>query len=160
MGGFLFWLAIVICVVALVLLFFPFRFRVEFEAGEHGCRALFFFFKKKIWTGEKTWGKKSKESDDSLDKDVDDDVAEPEFVATAPTKPIEKKTAPAEEKKVEPVENASPAREVQTEKTVAGDVPAEKVETPKAEPPKTELPKSEPPKTETPKASEPPAPEP
>lgn len=160
MGGFLFWLAIVICVVALVLLFFPFRFRVEFEAGEHGCRALFFFFKKKIWTGEKTWGKKSKESDDSLDKDVDDDVAEPEFVATASAKPIEKKTAPAEEKKVEPVENASPAREVQIEKTVAGDVPAEKVETPKAEPPKTELPKSEPPKTETPKTSEPPAPEP
>ena len=113
MGGFLFWLTVVLCVIALVLLFFPFRFRIEFEAGERGCRALFFFFGKKLWTGEKKWGKKTKESGegagearadyldgDSSDKDVDDaasEGAEPEFVATAPTRPAEKKTAPAEE---------------------------------------------------------------
>ena len=153
MGGFLFWLAILVCVVALVLLFFPFRFKIEFEAGELGCRALFFFFSKKLWTGEKQWGKKKKDAGDdasgkdradyldgdSSDKDVDDaasESAEPEFVATAPVKPVEKKTAEVEPPKpvekmaapvegVLPVENATPAKDVSAEKAVVEDVPAE-----------------------------------
>lgn len=140
MGGFLFWLAILVCVVALVLLFFPFRFKIEFEAGELGCRALFFFFSKKLWTGEKQWGKKKKDAGDdasgkdradyldgdSSDKDVDDaasESAEPEFVATAPVKPVEKMAAPVEG--VLPVENATPAKDVSAEKAVVEDVPAE-----------------------------------
>ena len=153
MGGFLFWFAILVCVVALVLLFFPFRFKIEFEAGELGCRALFFFFSKKLWTGEKQWGKKKKDAGDdasgkdradyldgdSSDKDVDDaasESAEPEFVATAPVKPVEKKTAeveppkPVEKKTAEvesvlPVENATTAKDVSAEKAVVEDVPAE-----------------------------------
>ena len=135
MGGFLFWLAIVLCVIALVILFFPFRFKIEFEAGEHGCRALFFFFKKKLWTGEKQWGKK-KEFDegadkasadyldgDSADKDVDESTSgstEPEFVATAPAKPVEKKAAPVQE---------APAKEELTKDVPAKEAPAKVAET-------------------------------
>lgn len=164
MGGFLFWLAIVLCVIALVILFFPFRFKVEFEAGEHGCRALFFFFRKKLWTGEKQWGKK-KESDegagdagadyldgDSSDKDVDDSTsegAEPEFVATAPVKPVETKAAPVDastEKTAAPAQDVS-AKDDLTKDVPAKDVPAEATET------KVE---SEPVAKEEPKASEPP----
>ena len=53
--GFLFWLFCSILVVALVLLLFPFSVLIEFEAGERGARALFFFFKKKIYEYEKKW---------------------------------------------------------------------------------------------------------
>ena len=53
--GFLSWLFCAILVVALVLLLFPFSFRIDFEAGERGVRALFFFFKKKIYEYEKKW---------------------------------------------------------------------------------------------------------
>ena len=53
--GFLSWLFCAILVVALVLLLFPFAFRIDFEAGERGVRALFFFFKKKIYEYEKKW---------------------------------------------------------------------------------------------------------
>ena len=122
MGGFLFWLAIVLCVIALVILFFPFRFKVEFEAGEHGCRALFFFFGKRLWTGEKQWGKKKESGEgeargdyldgDSSDKDVDDSTsegAEPEFVATAPVKPVETKAAPVD---ASTEKTAAPAQDV------------------------------------------------
>lgn len=177
MGGFLFWLAILVCVVALVLLFFPFRFKIEFEAGESGCRALFFFFRKKLWTGEKQWGKNAEASEkqaaetsgeekevaekdgadyldgDSSDKDVDDAAsagAEPEFVATAPVKPVEKKTAeveppkPVEKKTAEvesvtPVENATTTENVPTGPTTETPaVEAPKIETPKVDPPKPE----------------------
>jgi hypothetical protein len=55
--GFLFWLFCSILVVALVLLLFPFSVLIEFEAGERGARALFFFFKKKVYEYEKKWGK-------------------------------------------------------------------------------------------------------
>ena len=54
--GFLSWLFCAILVVALVLLLFPFSVRIEFEAGERGARALFFFFKKKVYEYEKNWG--------------------------------------------------------------------------------------------------------
>ena len=55
--GFFSWLFCLILVVALVLLLFPFSVRIEFEAGERGARAFFFFFKKKIYEVEKKWGK-------------------------------------------------------------------------------------------------------
>ena len=54
--GFFSWLFCSILVVALVLLLFPFSVRIEFEAGERGARALFFFFKKKVYEYEKKWG--------------------------------------------------------------------------------------------------------
>jgi hypothetical protein len=55
--GFFSWLLCSILVVALVLLLFPFSVRIEFEAGERGARALFFFFKKKVYEAKKNWGK-------------------------------------------------------------------------------------------------------
>ena len=55
--GFFSWLFCAILVVALVLLLFPFSVRIEFEAGERGARALFYFFKKKVYEYEKKWGK-------------------------------------------------------------------------------------------------------
>ena len=60
--GFLFWLFCSILVVALVLLLFPFSVLIEFEAGERGARARFFFFKKKVYEYEKKWGKEVDES--------------------------------------------------------------------------------------------------
>jgi hypothetical protein len=109
MGGFLFWLVLVVCVLVLVALLFPFRFRVEFEAGEHGCKARLFFFKKKLWSGEKKWGRGKRrasaheDDEDSSDNDItDDDAFMPEFVATAPKKPVESKPAPVAEKKATP----------------------------------------------------------
>ena len=54
--GFFFWFFCSILVVALVLLLFPFSLRMEFEAGERGARALFFFFKKKVYEYKKSWG--------------------------------------------------------------------------------------------------------
>ena len=53
--GFLSWLFCAILVVALVLLLFPFAFQIDFEIGERGARALFFFFKKKVYECEKKW---------------------------------------------------------------------------------------------------------
>ena len=55
--GFFFWFLCTILVVALVLLLFPFSVRIDFEAGERSARALFFFFKKKVYEYEKKWGK-------------------------------------------------------------------------------------------------------
>ena len=174
MGGFLFWLAIVLCVIALVILFFPFRFKVEFEAGEHGCRALFFFFGKRLWTGEKQWGKKKESGEgagdtdadyldgDSSDKDVDDSAsegAEPEFVATAPVKPVETKAAPVD---ASTEKTAAPAQDVSAKDDLTKDVPAEASETKvESAPVAKEEPKSAPAKTETPVQNAPePAPEP
>ena len=61
MGGIFFWLVVILCALALLVLFFPFRFKVEFEAGERGSKARLFFFKKLLWQGEKKWGKKDSE---------------------------------------------------------------------------------------------------
>lgn len=159
MGGFFFWLAVVVCVVALVLLFFPFRFKIEFEAGEHGGRALLFFFGKKLWTGEEHWGKKKKDAGegidegkagadyldgDSSDKDVDDSASEssePEFVATAPAKPVEKKAAEVEPPKAsEPPANVATSSATETpvepapEKETSVNAPTgSAAETPKAD---------------------------
>ena len=161
MGGFLFWLAIVLCVIALVILFFPFRFKVEFEAGEHGCRALFFFFRKKLWTGEKQWGKKKESGEgdargdyldgDSSDKDVDDSAsegAEPEFVATAPVKPVETKAAPVD---ASTEKTAAPAQDVSAKDDLTKDVPAKDVPAKKAPEP---APEPEPEKKEKPKLTD------
>ena len=98
MGGILFWLVVILCALALLVLFFPFRFKVEFEAGERGGKARLFFFKKQLWQGEKKWGKKAPETPD----EEDFTAAEPEFVATAPAKPVEKMAAPAPVPEKEP----------------------------------------------------------
>lgn len=117
MGGVLLGLLIFACAVALVVLFFPIRFRIDFGADENGGGAKFYIYKKNFYTWEKFRKGKSHGSDESLDDDEfagkshddstgksredssseshDDDSAVPEFVATAPAKPVEKKAAPS-----------------------------------------------------------------
>ena len=67
--GFLSWLFCAILVVALVLLLFPFAFRIDFEAGERGVRALFFFFKKKIYEYEKKWKEEAGSKELAVERD-------------------------------------------------------------------------------------------
>ena len=104
MGGIFFWLVVILCALALLVLFFPFRFKVEFEAGERGGKARLFFFKKQLWQGEKKWGKKAPDEDDFA-------AVEPEFVATAPVKPVEKMAAPAPVPEKEPEKTPEKAPE-------------------------------------------------
>lgn len=117
MGGVLLGLLIFACAVALVVLFFPIRFRIDFGADENGGGAKFYIYRKNFYTWEKFRKGKSHGSDESLDEDEfagkshddstdkshedssgeshDEDSAVPEFVATAPAKPVEKKAAPS-----------------------------------------------------------------
>ena len=67
--GFLSWLFCAILVVALVLLLFPFAFRIDFEAGERGVRALFFFCKKKIYEYEKKWKEEAGSKELAVERD-------------------------------------------------------------------------------------------
>ncbi len=97
--GFLSWLFCAILVVALVLLLFPFAFRIDFEAGERGVRALFFFFKKKIYEYEKKW----KEEAGSKELAVDDcPKTRDERLNAPPVEVVAKK--PAETPKTEPMD--------------------------------------------------------
>lgn len=160
MGGFFFWLLVVVCVIALVVLFFPLRFRIDFDANERGGRAEFFFMGKRLWSGEKKRGHKN--NDDSFEDDGldDSDAAVPEYVETAPAPVVEKKPAPVEPKPVEekpaepkPVEakpaeiepaepapaEAEPKEEpVPAEKPMPADVDAKKPETETGEKPAAE----------------------
>ena len=102
--GFLSWLLCVILVVALVLLLFPFAFRIDFEAGERGVRALFFFFKKKVYEYEKKW----KENTGSKELAVDSEKLEPQDAPKSVTQdapPMVEAVAkkPAETPKTEPM---------------------------------------------------------
>ncbi len=102
--GFLSWLLCVILVVALVLLLFPFAFRIDFEAGECGVRALFFFFKKKIYEYEKKW----KEDAGSKELAVGSEKLEPQDAPKSVTQdapPMVEAVAkkPAETPKTEPM---------------------------------------------------------
>jgi hypothetical protein len=179
MGGVLLGLLIFACAVALVVLFFPIRFRIDFGADENGGGAKFYIYKKNFYTWEKFRKGKGHDSDESLDDDEfagkshddstdksrdsssgkshDEESAVPEFVATAPAKPVEKKAA-------EPVKTETPKVEVTPEKT-AQDVAQEKtapVETAKDVAPVETSPKADdaqpaevkqPAKVETPAAS-------
>ena len=84
--GFFFWLFCTILVVALVLLLFPFSVRIEFEAGERSGRALFFFFKKKIYEYEKKWGK-DETSDERVESAKEEKECHPERNVVEPKDP-------------------------------------------------------------------------
>lgn len=150
MSGFLFWLLIIACVVALVVLFFPFKFKIEFEAGEHGAWAHFFFFKKNFWNAEKKWGKAESlddetekretekpdgaKSEDSEEGEPDDDCM-PTFVETSPAPKVEAKPAPEPEKvktAAEPVKPVAKSTESKSEadKKVEGESATESLAKP------------------------------
>ena len=121
MGSVLFWLLVVVCVVALVLLFFPFRFYAEFDLGERGVLVRLSIFRKLLWTYEKAWKEKSKKEDEP-EEDLGD--ATPSFVDTASVRD----TAPAPARE----SMASPAVPETHETPAAVETPAalEKIETP------------------------------
>ena len=100
--GFLSWLFCAILVVALVLLLFPFSFRIDFEAGERGVRALFFFFKKKIYEYEKKWKEEVGSKELSVDDDERRDAPESVKQDAPPTEAVAKK--PTETPKTEPMD--------------------------------------------------------
>lgn len=168
MGGVLLGLLIFACAVALVVLFFPIRFRIDFGADENGGGAKFYIYKKNFYTWEKFRKGKSHGSDEALDEDG----AVPEFVATAPAKPVEKKAAPSAssagsltgsgtsspievkadaQEKTAPVEVAKDAVPAETAKDSAQDVAQEET-APKADDAKPAEVK-QPAKVETPAAS-------
>ena len=99
--GFFSWLLCIILVVALVLLLFPFSVRIEFEAGERGARALFFFFKKKVYEYEKKWGGETKDErretrGEGQERSDCPKTKDDNHVAKAPEPPKEKKSVESE----------------------------------------------------------------
>lgn len=89
----------VLCVLALVVLFFPFIFKVEFEVSIAGAVARLYLFKKLLKKFEKSFGKKDGLEADERDDDKDDesDVV-PTYVpakkSTPPEPPKETLKAP------------------------------------------------------------------
>lgn len=89
----------VLCVLALVVLFFPFIFKVEFEVSMAGAVARLYLFKKLLKKFEKSFGKKDGSEADELDdyKDDEPDVV-PAYVpakkSTPPEPPKETLKAP------------------------------------------------------------------
>lgn len=108
--GFFSWLFCSILVVALVLLLFPFSVLIEFEAGERGARALFFFFKKKIYEYEKKWGKgldegrESRPTESGMTENVEPRHPEPRSGEGASAVPVESRVAKEPEKSEEKAE--------------------------------------------------------
>ncbi len=147
--GFFFWLLCSILVVALVLLLFPFSFRMEFEVGERGARAFFFFFKKKIYEAKKNW----KEETGCKELSVDCEKRKPQPASSSKRSegdPVKSSASvessqqeaecvaqetPQETAEVKSDENASPVGEAESAKQ---DAPIEAVAKKPAETPKTE----------------------
>jgi len=148
--GFFSWLFCSILVVALVLLLFPFSVLIEFEAGERGARALFFFFKKKIYEYEKKWGKglderretrdesgaelderrESRPTESGMTENVEPRHPEPRSGEGASAVPVESRVAKEPEKseeKEDGVVTAESKAPSTTEQKTAPAKPAEKV---------------------------------
>lgn len=101
MAGISIWtiIGVIILLVALVVLFFPFLFRIEFRADLYGCNGRVYLFKKLLWDGKKSF---KEDSDKKSDDDLDDADFAPVYVPPKKKKPVEKV-----EKKVEPEKPAS-----------------------------------------------------
>ena len=144
------WVLGVLCALALVALFFPFIFWVDFSADFNRVTVKVRFFKKVVYTYGKKFGK------EDLSEDEDSSVAEnDEETAVAPSVPVESKAAPKEEQKVEPEKTTEPESKPEPTKTTEPvkltaepEKPAEKKEEPKP------VEKKEPAKAEEKKPSE------
>ena len=101
------WFWGVLCALALVALFFPFIFWIDFSADFKGVTIHVRFFKKEVYTYTKHF-KKEKSSEEE-DVSVDDEV---EATASAPApkteKPVEKQDAPKPVEKQEPLKKEEP----------------------------------------------------
>ena len=103
------WVLGVLCALALVALFFPFIFWVDFSADFSEIIVRVRFFKKVVYTYEKKFGKKE------LSEEEDRSVAVDEEVAKAPEKPVESKAAPKVEQKSEPESKPEPEKKIEPE---------------------------------------------
>lgn len=144
MAGISIWtiIGVIILLVALVVLFFPFLFRIEFRADLYGCNGRVYLFKKLLCEGKKSFkGDSDKKPDDLDDADFApvyvppkkkkpvEKIEEKEVVSSAPKAPVEKLAAP--------IENSEPSKSA--EKIAALKAAEEKPlepapETPSAEP--------------------------
>ena len=100
------WFWGVLCALALVALFFPFVFWIDFTAGLEGVNVHIRLFKKDLYTYTKTF--KNKQSSEKEVASVDKE--ETEATASAPAPEVEKAEAPNPEKKVESVKPSEPEK--------------------------------------------------
>ena len=148
------WVLGVLCALALVALFFPFIFWVDFSADFCEIIVRVRFFKKVVYTYEKKFGKKE------LSEEEDRSVAVDEEVAKAPEKPVESKAAPKVEQESKPEKPAEPESKPEPEKKIEPEPekkPAEKKDEPKPVEKKSDpkpVEKREPAKAEEKKSSE------
>lgn len=107
----------VLCALALVALFFPFIFWVDFSADFSEIIVRVRFFKKVVYTYEKKFGKKEPldDEDSALSDDEGGSVAVNEEVAKAPEKPVETKAAPKVEQESKPEKPAEPEKKTEPE---------------------------------------------
>ena len=132
------WFWGVLCALALVALFFPFIFWIDFSVDFKGVTIHVRFFKKEVYTYTKHF-KKEKSSEEE-DVSVDDEV---EATASAPAPKVEKAEPPKTEKPVEQQDEQKPVEKQDAPKPVEAkdeakpaDKPAEKQEPLKKEEPK------------------------
>lgn len=104
------WFWGVLCALALVALFFPFIFWVDFDAGMKGLNVRVRLFKKELYTYHKKFGK-----DDEDDSELFD-------ISTPETEPVEKSEAPK-------IEEAKPVPEKTPESTPEENKPADEKST-------------------------------
>ena len=100
------WFWGVLCALALVALFFPFVFWIDFTAGLEGVNVHIRLFKKDLYTYIKTF--KEKQSSENEVASVDKE--ETEATAPAPAPKVEKAEIPNPEEKVESVKPSEPEK--------------------------------------------------
>ena len=100
------WFWGVLCALALVALFFPFVFWIDFTAGLEGVNVHIRLFKKDLYTYSKTF--KNKQSSEKEVASVDEE--ETEATAPAPAPKVEKAEIPNPEEKVESVKPSEPEK--------------------------------------------------
>ena len=131
------WILGVLCALALVALFFPFVFWIDFGADFNGTRARVSLYKKVLYTFKKNFRKEKSTSSEEGEPEKPSE----EFVAEPPA-PVEKKDAPkqAEEKPERPAEEiATDEADAEKEK----DAPANASTPEKADPDKESTPSEE-----------------
>lgn len=120
MAGISIWtiIGVIILLVALVVLFFPFIFRIEFKIDLLGCNAKIFLFKKLLHEAGKSFKEDSKDGSKNAGADDDDADFAPVYVPPKKKKTVETAAAaekPAPVKAATPVETAPTAEEPASE---------------------------------------------
>ena len=106
------WFWGVLCALALVALFFPFIFWIDFSADFTEVTVRVRFFKKELYTYTKNF----KKGESSEEEDVS--IEEEETVAAAPAPKVEKAEPPKPEKSSEPEKPVEPESKPETEKKI------------------------------------------